>query len=198
MTVDDESAITAPVHLAALQEHDSAAETPGGGAASTRPDWLVVGAVAAGVAIVVALGTLIWLWSPVVTAGTSTSPGASAAPTLPPGSTSTFAPAAAGAVPTAASSGRPNVAVRVPSGVRPVPPVGVAPPPAVVGAPVAGGTTGVGAGGSRPIEPAATTVTTTTPVQQNGGGSVLGGGTGGTPNQFGGTGERRQAGVAGG
>ena len=50
MSVDDEAATTAPVGLAALREHGF--EPSGGGVAPSRPDWLVVGAVAAGMAIV--------------------------------------------------------------------------------------------------------------------------------------------------
>jgi hypothetical protein len=77
MTADDESAVTMPVGLSALQAHDVAAE----GAAPRGPDWLVVGAVAAGVAIVLALGAVVWSWSPVATATTT---GPAAAPTVAP------------------------------------------------------------------------------------------------------------------
>ena len=159
VTVDDEAATTAPVRLAALREHDAAAQD----GASTRPDWLVVGAVAAGVAIVLALGAVVWSWSPVATANTPGPATTAAVPTAavsqaPPVATSPVAPSPITPNPTVRATPR----VRVPAVVQPAPQVATPPRP------ISGGTTN---------PPAVTT-------SQNGNGN------GGNGNGNGGNGER--------
>jgi cytoskeletal protein RodZ len=124
MSVDEEAAITAPVRLAAL--HESAAGGPGEVVASTRPDWVVVGAIVAGVAILLALGALAWMRSPVATANT-TGPTSAPVATAPPAPAPPAATTAA-RLPLPAQTVRPSAKTPIPA---PVPPqVNVAPRPA--------------------------------------------------------------------
>jgi len=132
VTVDDEAAATMPVRLAALREHESVADGPGEGAASTRPDWLVVGAVAVGVTIVLGLGTLVWFRSPVATANTTGPTTSGPVVTAPPATAPPIVTTRPG-LPLPAPTVRPSATARVPAPVAPH--VEVAPRP------ISGGTT---------------------------------------------------------